>query len=30
MWIKGYEGDPVALLKDVQKKADEKFFPAAK
>jgi multiple sugar transport system substrate-binding protein len=30
MWIKGYEGDPVALLKDVQMKANEKFFPVAK
>lgn len=30
MWIKGYTGDPVALIKDVQKKANEKFFPAAK
>ena len=30
MWIKGYKGDPTALIKDLQKKANEKFFPAAK
>lgn len=30
MWIKGYDGDPVAVIKDVEKKANEKFFPAAK
>lgn len=28
MWIKGYTGDPVALLKGLEKEADEKFFPA--
>jgi ABC-type glycerol-3-phosphate transport system substrate-binding protein len=28
MWIQGYTGDPDALLKDLQDKANAKFFPA--
>ena len=30
IWIKGYDGDPVALLKDLQAKANAKYFPNAK
>jgi multiple sugar transport system substrate-binding protein len=26
IWIKGYEGDPAAVIKDVQKQANRKFF----
>jgi multiple sugar transport system substrate-binding protein len=28
MWIQGYQGDTTALLKDLQAKANAKFFPA--
>jgi multiple sugar transport system substrate-binding protein len=28
MWIKGYDKDPVPLLKDLQDQANKKFFPA--
>jgi multiple sugar transport system substrate-binding protein len=28
MWVKGFAGDPTAILKDTQKQANDKFFPA--
>ena len=27
MWVKGFKGDPIAVLKDTEAKANEKFFP---
>ncbi len=28
IWIKGFKGDPAAVLKETQQKANDKFFPA--
>jgi len=30
MWIKGYTGDPKALVKSIQDKANARYFPAAR